>query len=275
MIVSWLNRAGTVSLRGLVAFGKFWYGFVIGDDWTVAAAVAAALAVTWLLHTAGVAGVVAAAAGRGGRDRGQPSPHQGMTVAHRPAGRGHAVSAEPGGPDPGGWYRWPAGTGAGPGPDREAGPAPVTGGRDVPARLGPPDARRYLQLALAGLWLLDAVLQCQAFMFTKGFAGMLAGAAAGNPRWAAAPVLLAAHLTERDPALANAGFATAQLLIALGIAGRPTVKAGLAASAGWALAVWWLGEGLGGVLAGSASPVTGAPGADAARSRSPSPWRTC
>jgi hypothetical protein len=53
--VSWLNRAGTVSLRGLVAFGKFWYGFVIGDDWTVAAAVAAALAVTWLLHTAGVA----------------------------------------------------------------------------------------------------------------------------------------------------------------------------------------------------------------------------
>ena len=53
--LSWLNRAGTASLRGLVAFGKFWYGFVIGDDWTVAAAVAAALAVTWLLHTAGVA----------------------------------------------------------------------------------------------------------------------------------------------------------------------------------------------------------------------------
>jgi hypothetical protein len=137
----------------------------------------------------------------------------------------------------------------------------VTGARDVPARLGPPDARRYLQLALAGLWLLDAVLQCQAFMFTKGFAGILAGAAAGNPRWAAAPVLWTAHLAGRDPALANAGFATAQLLIALGIAGRPTVKAGLAASAGWALAVWWLGEGLGGVLAGSASPVTGAPGA--------------
>ena len=47
--------AATVSLRGLVAFGKFWYGFIIGDDWTVAAAVAAALVVTWLLHTAGVA----------------------------------------------------------------------------------------------------------------------------------------------------------------------------------------------------------------------------
>jgi len=55
MTISWLNRAATLSLRGLVAFGKFWYGFIIGDDWTVAAAVAAALVVTWLLHTAGVA----------------------------------------------------------------------------------------------------------------------------------------------------------------------------------------------------------------------------
>jgi hypothetical protein len=56
MTDSWLHRAGTLSLRGLVAFGRFWYGFIIGDDWTVAAAVAAALVVTWLLlHTAGVA----------------------------------------------------------------------------------------------------------------------------------------------------------------------------------------------------------------------------
>ena len=54
MTVSWLNRVATVSLRGLVAFGKFWYGFIIGDDWTVAAAVAAALVATWLLHPAGV-----------------------------------------------------------------------------------------------------------------------------------------------------------------------------------------------------------------------------
>jgi hypothetical protein len=29
----------------------------------------------------------------------------------------------------------------------------------------------------------------------------------------------------------------------------------------WSLAVWWLGEGLGGVLAGTANPVSGAPGA--------------
>ena len=31
----------------LKAFGAFWYDFVIGDDWRVAAAVIAALAVTY------------------------------------------------------------------------------------------------------------------------------------------------------------------------------------------------------------------------------------
>jgi hypothetical protein len=59
----------------------------------------------------------------------------------------------------------------------------------------------------------------------------------------------------------NAAFATIQLLIALGIAWRPTVKAALAASIAWSLGVWWFGEGFGGVLSGSASPVSGAPGA--------------
>jgi hypothetical protein len=39
----------------LKGFGRFWYGFIIGDDWTVAATVAVALVVTWLLHGAAVA----------------------------------------------------------------------------------------------------------------------------------------------------------------------------------------------------------------------------
>jgi hypothetical protein len=45
----------TMILGWLKGFGRFWYGFIIGDDWTVAATVAAALVVTWLLHAAGVA----------------------------------------------------------------------------------------------------------------------------------------------------------------------------------------------------------------------------
>jgi hypothetical protein len=36
------------------AFGRFWYDFLIGDDWSVAAAVAIGLVVTALLHARGV-----------------------------------------------------------------------------------------------------------------------------------------------------------------------------------------------------------------------------
>ena len=36
-------------MRFLRRFGAFWYGFVIGDDWTVAVGVVAALALTALL----------------------------------------------------------------------------------------------------------------------------------------------------------------------------------------------------------------------------------
>ena len=38
----------------VAAFGRFWYGFIIGDDWTVAAAVALGLVVTAILNTHGV-----------------------------------------------------------------------------------------------------------------------------------------------------------------------------------------------------------------------------
>lgn len=39
----------------LRAFGAFWYDFVIGDDWLVAAGVVLGLAATYGLHRAGVA----------------------------------------------------------------------------------------------------------------------------------------------------------------------------------------------------------------------------
>ena len=42
-------------MRRLKAFGRFWYDFVIGDDWRGAAVVAVALALTALLvHAASV-----------------------------------------------------------------------------------------------------------------------------------------------------------------------------------------------------------------------------
>ncbi|HEY3088351.1 MAG TPA: hypothetical protein VGJ59_09830 [Jatrophihabitantaceae bacterium] len=35
------------------AFGRFWYDFVIGDDWRIAVGVVAALAITYAVSTTG------------------------------------------------------------------------------------------------------------------------------------------------------------------------------------------------------------------------------
>ena len=128
-------------------------------------------------------------------------------------------------------------------------------------RMAALDPRRALQLALGALWLLDGMLQFQPSMFGHGFAQMLAGSAQGNPGVVARPITLSAGLIGHHVVALNAIFAAIQLLLGLGIAWRPSVKFALAGSVAWSLAVWWLGEGLGGVLAGTASPVDGAPGA--------------
>src|ERR1700689_5076092 len=88
-----------------------------------------------------------------------------------------------------------------------------------------PDTRRVLQLGLSGLWLLDAILQYQSFMFTRAFGQMLTASAAGNPAVVGRPITWAARLVEQHGGPLNTTFATAQLLLALGIAWRPTLKA--------------------------------------------------
>lgn len=134
---------------------------------------------------------------------------------------------------------------------------------DQPRALTRPrlDARRWLQLSLAAIWLLDGLLQVQSFMFTKGFGQSLAATALGNPAIIADPMNWSAHIIEGDPTWTNATFASIQLFLGLGIAWRPTLKVALAASVAWSLGVWWCGEGLGGVFTSSADPAAGAPGA--------------
>jgi len=134
-------------------------------------------------------------------------------------------------------------------------------GRDGATASPGTDARRVLQLLLAATWLLDGLLQYQSFMYTAAFAQMLEGTAAGNPGFIARPVNWNAALVEHHLVLLNTVFAAIQLLLGLGIAYRPTIRLALAASIAWSLAVWWFGEGLGGVLSGGASPVNGGPGA--------------
>jgi hypothetical protein len=126
----------------------------------------------------------------------------------------------------------------------------------------PTDRRRWLQLALAAIWLSDGILQYQTFMFSKDFSkSFLSGMAEGNPHWIAATVLWAAHIVEANPVLINAGFATLQLAIGLALAFRPTVRVALAVSILWSLVVWWFGEGFGMLFTGGANALSGAPGA--------------
>jgi hypothetical protein len=121
--------------------------------------------------------------------------------------------------------------------------------------------RRTLQLGLAGLWLLDGALQCQRFMFTRAFAQTaLAPAGAGQPAFVAHGVHWTANIVLAHPGLTNSGFAAIQLGIGLGLCFRRTVRGALAVSVVWAIGVWWLGEGLGGLTTGE-TLLTGAPGA--------------
>jgi hypothetical protein len=120
--------------------------------------------------------------------------------------------------------------------------------------------RRVLQVSLAVVWLLDAALQYQPFMFGPFFVTQgIQPATAGSPAVVSGSVIWASQIMLRHIAVYNAIFATIQLLIAVGILVPRTCKPALAASIVWALSVWWFGESLGGIFAG-ASPLAGLPG---------------
>ena len=122
--------------------------------------------------------------------------------------------------------------------------------------------RRGLQVALGIVWLADAALQYQPYMFTKAStASMLMPMATGEPAFVSGPVLTTMRLMTEHVAAWNALFATIQLALAVGLLWRPTARVALAGTIAWSLSVWWLGEGLGGIFSGMANPLTGAPGA--------------
>jgi hypothetical protein len=111
------------------------------------------------------------------------------------------------------------------------------------------------------LWLLDAGLQLQPFMFGTGFAEqVIAPAAAGQPEVVAGPVRWAASVIAAHPVALDTLFAASQLLIGLGLLVPRTARLALAASLPWALGVWFFGEGLAGLASGHASLLNGAPG---------------
>ena len=81
-----------------------------------------------------------------------------------------------------------------------------TPGAEAETRRAAPDVRRLLQLALAGLWLLDGVLQYQAFMFSKGFSDMLAGFGVREPGGRGPADQLGRHARRASPGAAERGL---------------------------------------------------------------------
>lgn len=123
------------------------------------------------------------------------------------------------------------------------------------------DGARTVQTVLGLIWLLDGGLQFQSFMYSKGFIQMLTGLEPGQPSWVASSINWAAHLASHDLTVYNTLFALVQVAIGVGLLCRPTVRIALLASFGWALIVWWFGEGFGMMFMTSmAQPLTGAPG---------------
>ncbi len=121
--------------------------------------------------------------------------------------------------------------------------------------------RRHVQIALGLFWLLDGTLQAQPFMFTRGFATqVIAGVGEGQPGFVSVPVHWASTVIAAHPVAWNVPFAAIQLLLAVGLLVRRTARVALGASIAWALGVWYVGEGLGGLASGHTSLITGAPG---------------
>jgi hypothetical protein len=130
--------------------------------------------------------------------------------------------------------------------------------RDVPPILR---TQRALQVVLAFLWILDAALQFQPYMFGQGFINsFILPNAQGQPFVVGDLITHIGHFLSPDIAVWNTFFALIQVGIGVGLLFRRTVKPALAVSFVWALGVWVLGEGMGMLLTGTSSALTGAPG---------------
>jgi hypothetical protein len=121
---------------------------------------------------------------------------------------------------------------------------------------------RTIQIGLGVIWLADGLLQLQPKMSGSAFAnGVILPSAQGQPAFLSSVITHTAHLMSAQPVLTDLVFAGVQLLIGAGLLIRQTVKPALLLSFVWALGVWSIGEGFGGLFNGTAMPLSGAPGA--------------
>ncbi|MGA2321173.1 MAG: hypothetical protein ABSG95_10610 [Solirubrobacteraceae bacterium] len=123
---------------------------------------------------------------------------------------------------------------------------------------------RGIQIALGVVWLLDGLFQFKSFMFTHSLIKeVFEPAMHGQPSFIGGPMKTFDNFYGRDLTLWNTLSGEIQIAIGLGlILSKKTVKPALLVSFGWALVVWWFGEGFGGLTSNTLpAPLMGAPGA--------------
>ncbi|HEY1687861.1 MAG TPA: hypothetical protein VGF95_03250 [Solirubrobacteraceae bacterium] len=124
--------------------------------------------------------------------------------------------------------------------------------------------RLRVQRALGVLWILDALLQLEPANFSRALVNdTILGNVENQPAPIAGSIRLVARLLEAHFVALNVAIVLVQLALGLALLAGTWVKPALACSVLWALGVWWFGEGFGGILAGEASLLVGAPGAAA------------
>lgn len=125
-------------------------------------------------------------------------------------------------------------------------------------------ARGIVRKALGGFWILDGLLQLQPRMFQVAMIhNVMEPLVVGEPTWLANTVSWAIHIMTPDVTAWDVLIVVVQLVLGVVILfGRTPrlIRTGLWLSLFWTAAVWLFGEGLGGVLTGSATVVTGEPG---------------
>jgi hypothetical protein len=123
-------------------------------------------------------------------------------------------------------------------------------------------SQKLLRRILGALWLADGLFQVQPQMFTSSMVhSVLLSMLPGQPAPVAATlqeiiVLITEHLT-----IVNLLIAVVQAEIGLLLLSGLWVRGAVIASVVWAFIVWYGGEGMGMLLTGQASALTGAPGA--------------
>ena len=125
-------------------------------------------------------------------------------------------------------------------------------------------SRKTLQRILGALWLIDGLLQLQPLMFTGNMINsIMRPMLQGQPGFIEPSLQFIVNQTTEHLALVNVVIAIVQICLGLGflLLSDRWVKELLVVSIVWSLIVWYGGEGMNMLFTGTASVLSGAPGA--------------